>query len=135
MHVLEDEYLEETSNQNQHLISLVSDLKEQSLAQNELIFQMSIHISQLTSEKEFFQSELEHSNNQLQQLVAKNLHKDALIKQQQDELSTVRTDMNRTKTVFNKMHSQINLLKGKVEHPFTESEKVLEMEAVIEVCK
>lgn len=96
---------------------------------------MSIHISQLTSEKEFLHSELDHSQNQINQLVTKNHAKDDTIKQQQDELQTVKSDMNRTKTVFNKMHSQINLLKGKVEHPFSESEKVVEMEAVIDVCK
>jgi hypothetical protein len=48
---------------------------------------------------------------------------------------TLNSDMQRTKTVFNKMHSQINLLQTKVTHPNSETQKILEMEDVIEVCK
>jgi hypothetical protein len=49
---------------------------------------------------------------------------------------SLNSDRERNETVFSKMNSHINHLQTKAaENPLSESEKVLEMEDVIDVCK
>ncbi len=49
---------------------------------------------------------------------------------------SLNSDRERNETVFSKMNTHINQLQTKAaENPLSESEKVLEMEDVIDVCK